>query len=223
MSIYTLYSNTTPHSHNFFFNIPPSYSPFFYPLSILLTIQLQSLFFFFILYLPIITNSILFFQLNSLYINFNYYPIHLYPIIYTNPLIIYFNFNTSHQLTLSHHIPNCHLLLTVSLFTFLSITYIYMSTSTFLSLTVTHSTISLLFTHFHSHLVHTHPIYSFLPLTSILTLLSLIHLFKYIYHTSTPSPNLNLLYNSGYYNFFNTILAPVPLMSPCHTFPLSTP
>ena len=122
--------------------------------------------FFFILYLPIITNSILFFQLNSLYINFNYYLIHLYPIIYTNPLIIYFIFNTSHQCTLSHHIPNCHLLLTVSLFTFLSITYIYMSTSTFLSLTVTHSTISLLFTHFHSHPVNTHPIYSFLPLTS---------------------------------------------------------
>ena len=169
--------------------------------------------------LPIITNSILFFQLNSLYINFNYYPIHLYPIIYTNPLIIFFNFNTSHQLTLSHHNPNCHLLLTVSLFTFLSITYIYMSTSTFLSLIVTHSTISLIFTHFHSHPVYTHPIYSFLPLTSIFTPLSLIQLFKYIYHTSTPSPNLNLLYN----NFFNTILAPVPLMSPCHTLQLSTP
>ena len=95
-SIYTLYSNSTSHKHNFFFNIPPSYPPFSNLLSILLTIQLQSLFFFFILYLPIITNSILFFQLNSLYINFNYYPIHLYPIIYTNPLIIYFNFNTSH-------------------------------------------------------------------------------------------------------------------------------
>ena len=220
MSIYTLYSNSISHSHNFFFSIPPSYSPFFYLLSILLTIQLQSFFFFFILYLPIITNSILFFQLNSLYINFNYYLIHLYPIIYTNPLIIYFYFNTSHQRTLSHHNPNCHLFLMVSLFTFLSITYIYMSTSTFLSLTVTHSTISLLFTHFHSHPVHTHPIYSFLPLTSIFTPLSLIQLFKYIYHTSTPNPNLNLLYN---YNFFNTILAPVPLMSPCHTLQLSTP
>ena len=122
LSNYTLYSNTTSHSHNFFFNIPSSYSPFSNLLSILLTIQLQSLFFFFMSYLSIITNSILFFQLNSPYINFNYYTIHLYPIIYTNPLIIYFSFNASHQLTLSHDITNRHLLLTVSLFTFLSIT-----------------------------------------------------------------------------------------------------
>ena len=122
LCIYTHYSNITSHPLNFFFNIPPSYLPFSNLLSILLTIQLQSLFFFFILYFPIITNSILFFQLNSLYIHFNYYPIHLYPIIYTNPLIIYFSFNASHQLTLSHDITNRHLLLMVSLFTFLSIT-----------------------------------------------------------------------------------------------------
>ena len=71
------------------------------------------------LYLPIIANFILFFQLNSSYINFNYYTIHLCPIIYTNQqFIVHSNFITSHQLTLSQHIPNSHHFLTVSLFTF---------------------------------------------------------------------------------------------------------
>ena len=89
-----------------------------------------------------------------------------------------------------------------------------MSISTFLSLPVTYSTISLLSTYFHSYPVHTHPIYSFLPLTSILTPLSLIQLFIYTYYTSTPSLSLNLLYNPGYLNFFNINLAPVPSLSP---------
>ena len=76
LCIYTHYSNIPCHSLNFFFNIPSSYSPFLFPfLNSLQTIQLQLLFFPFILYLPIITNSILFFHLNSPFINFNYFTI----------------------------------------------------------------------------------------------------------------------------------------------------
>ena len=63
-------------------------------------------------------------------------------------------------------------------------------------------------------ITHSHSICSFLPLTSILTPLWLIHLCIYTYYTSTPISNLDLLYNIGYLNFFDTILAPVLSRSP---------
>ena len=78
--IYSLYLHTLLKHHLSPTQLLFQHSPFLLTLlkpslNSVQTIQLQLLFFPFILYLPINSNSILFFHLNSLYINFNYFTI----------------------------------------------------------------------------------------------------------------------------------------------------
>ena len=104
-------------------------------------------------------------------------------------------------------------MLTVSFFTFLSILYIYMFTLTFLSLPVTYSTISLLSTYFHSHSVYTHPIYSFLPLISILTPL---YLYSLLYIYTALQHQVQTLISSTIQASIISSTQPLPLCLQCH-------
>ena len=118
--------------------------------------------------------------------------------------------NRSHQVSLSHHITNSHQLLTLSFFSFLSI---YMSTSTFLSLTVTYSSTSLLSTYFHSHPTHSHPIYSFLPLTSIFTP---VYLYSPLYIYTTLQHQVQTLISSTIQASIISSTQALPLCLQCH-------
>ena len=83
-----------------------------------------------------------------------------------------------------------------------------MSISTFLSLTVT-----LLLTYFHSHPIHTHPIYSFFPLTSIMTPL---YLYSLLYIYTTLQHQVQTLISSTIQASIISSTQSLPLCLQCH-------